>query len=114
MVALMVAGSAAEGVAGSGARHWLGLIATPLSGREILRAKMLGAIWRAAGSSAFCWGSGRSGSLAGAVHPLGFLAELVGLVALGAFFAALGTSAALGRAAGSGPSSELSCPRSCC
>ena len=50
---LMVAGYAAEGVAVEKDRDtWLGLIATPLSGWEILRAKMIGAVWRARCS---CW-----------------------------------------------------------
>jgi ABC-type transport system involved in multi-copper enzyme maturation permease subunit len=93
---MLVAGSAAEGVAGERERDtWLGLIATPLTGREILRAKMLGAVWRAREVAFVMIGLWTVGLLAGAVHPLGFLAELVGLAVSGGFFAALGTHASL-------------------
>jgi ABC-type transport system involved in multi-copper enzyme maturation permease subunit len=96
MYAILVAGAAAEGVAGERERDtWLGLIATPLTGREILGAKMLGAVWRARVVIGVMIGLWTVGLLAGALHPLGFLAELVGLAASGGFFAALGTYAAL-------------------
>jgi ABC-type Na+ efflux pump permease subunit len=93
---MVVAGSASEGVAGERERDtWLGLIATPLTGREILRAKMLGAVWRAREVAFVMIGLWTVGLLAGAVHPLGFLAELAGLAVSGGFFAALGTYASL-------------------
>jgi len=93
---LMVAGFAAEGVAGEKDRDtWLGLIATPLSGWEILRAKMIGAVWRARPLLLVLVGLWIVGLLAGALHLLGFLAGLVGLVAMTWFFAALGTYVSL-------------------
>ncbi len=49
MRALSIAatGMAAEGIISERAREtWDGLIATPLDGRTILRAKMIGAAWR--------------------------------------------------------------------
>src|SRR5262249_32553389 len=45
---IVVAGAAAEGVAAERARGtWDSLLATPLDGREILTAKMAGAVWKA-------------------------------------------------------------------
>jgi ABC-type transport system involved in multi-copper enzyme maturation permease subunit len=70
---------------------WTSLIATPLEGYEILRAKMLGAVW---GSKVLVivlvllW---TIGLLAGAVHPFGFFAVLVELVVFTWFAVALGT-----------------------
>ena len=64
---------------------WLGLIATSLSGCEILRAMMLGPVLsrlRALDIIAL-W---TVGLMAGAVHPLGFLAAVTGLVVLPGFF----------------------------
>ncbi len=77
---LIIAGMAAEGVATEKERGtWLGLIATPLSGWEILRAKMLGAFWRARVLSLVMVGLWTVGLLTGAVHPLGFVAAMAGL-----------------------------------
>jgi ABC-type transport system involved in multi-copper enzyme maturation permease subunit len=93
---LMVAGAAAESVATEREREtWLGLIATPLTGREILRAKMLGSIWRTRGPAFLMLALWTVGLLAGAVHPLGFLAALAGLVVSCWFLAALGVSMSL-------------------
>jgi hypothetical protein len=93
---LVIAGLAAEGVVAEKDRDtWLGLIATPLSGWEILRAKMIGAAWRARGFSLILAGLWIVGLLAGALHPLGFLAALIGLGATTWFFAALGTYVSL-------------------
>lgn len=79
---VMLAGLAAEGVAAERERDtWLGLIATPLTGREILRAKMLGAVWRARGVLIMMAGLWTLGLVTGAVHPLGFAAAVVGLAA---------------------------------
>jgi hypothetical protein len=74
---------------------WLGLVATPLTGWEIVRAKILGAIWRrreGIGTLVALW---TAGLVAGAVHPLGYLAGLAGLAASCGFFAALGVSLAM-------------------
>lgn len=93
---LMVAGAAAESVAGERERDtWLGLIATPLTGREILRAKMIGSIWKARWVGASMLVLWVVGLLAGAVHPLGFAAALGGLAVSGWFLAALGVFASL-------------------
>jgi hypothetical protein len=74
---------------------WLGLIATPLSGWEILRAKMLGPVLsrlRGASTLIALW---TVGLMAGAVHPLGFLAAVTGLAVLAWFCSALGVSRSL-------------------
>ncbi len=94
---LMVAGAAAESVAAEREREtWLGLLATPLTGREILRAKMLGSIWRTRGLAFTMLALWTVGLLAGAVHPLGFLAALAGMAVSSWFLAALGVSMSLG------------------
>jgi ABC-type Na+ efflux pump permease subunit len=88
---LMVAGVAAEGVTTEKERNtWLGLIATPLSGGEILRAKMIGAVWKCRGISVPMVAVWTVALLAGALHPLGFLAGLLVLGITSWFFAALG------------------------
>jgi hypothetical protein len=93
---LMVVGAAAESVAAERERDtWLGLIATPLTGREILRAKLLGSIWRTRGLAILMLALWVVGLLAGAVHPLGFLAALIGLGVSGWFLAVLGVSMSL-------------------
>ncbi len=71
---------------------WLALLATPLTGREILRAKMLGALWRLRLPLIGMVGLWLLGVLAGAVHPLGFLASIVGLAISTGFLLAMGTS----------------------
>ena len=81
-VATVFAG-AGEGMKGEQKRDtWLGLIATPLTGREILRAKGRG-IWRALQALFLMVGLWTIGLLAGAVHPLGFLAAIAFLAASG-------------------------------
>ena len=74
---------------------WLGLIATPLTGREILRAKMLGSFWKARESAFTLLGLWTIGLLAGAIHPVGFLASVAFLAISGVFYAALGLSMVL-------------------
>jgi hypothetical protein len=89
-------GAAALGVKRERDRDtWLGLIATPLSGWENLRAKMLGPVLsrlRGALTLIALW---TVGLMAGAVHPLGFLAAITGLAALAWFCSALGVSRSL-------------------
>src|SRR5262249_33660196 len=89
LYALMLAGFSPEGVAVERARDpWTGLLATPLTGWEIFRAKMIGAAWRARWAPialVALWGVGVVG---GAVHPLGFVAALVVLAAFTALFVA--------------------------
>ena len=74
---------------------WLGLIATPLTGREILRAKRLGAIWKARWLASLMLGLWTVGLLAGAIHPLGFLSAVVGLGFSSWFLASLGVFASM-------------------
>jgi hypothetical protein len=89
--------AAAEGIAGERERcTWDALLATPLSAREIIRAKMLGAFWwRGRACAVWMLVIWTVGLVAGAVHPIGFLAALVGLLAAAWFATALGTYASL-------------------
>ncbi len=93
---LVVAGYAAESLSFERERDtWPGLIATPLTGREILVAKMLGTAWRlrlVMGGMAGLW---LVGLVAGAIHPLGFLAALAGMGVSGGFLLALGSYVSL-------------------
>jgi hypothetical protein len=89
-------GAAALGVKRDRERGtWLGLIATPLSGWEILRAKMLGPVLSRLGGALTLIALWTVGLMAGAVHPLGFLAAVTGLAALAWFCSALGVSRSL-------------------
>jgi len=93
---LFLFGAAAEGVKGERERDtWLSLIATPLTGWEILRAMMLGPVLRRRGGALTMIGLWTVGLMAGAVHPLGFLAAVTGLAALAWFCSALGVSRSL-------------------
>jgi len=93
---IMLAGRAAVSIAAERDRDtWLGVIATPLTGFEILRAKMLGAVCQirdCVGVLVVLW---IVGLLAGALHPLGFLAALISLGASIAFFAAWGVATSM-------------------
>jgi hypothetical protein len=93
---VMVCGTAAMGVTVERDRDtWHSLMATALTGWEILRAKMLAAIWRARNAGLTLIALWAVGLLAGAVHPLGFLSAVAGLIVIGAFYAALGVSLSL-------------------
>ncbi len=88
---ILVVGYAAEGLTRERQRDtWLGLIATPLSGREILRAKMIGAIWKARSMALPMLGLWAVGLAAGAIHPIGFAAAVAGLAGSTWFLAAWG------------------------
>ena len=56
---------------------WISLISTPLTGREILRGKVLGALWGQRGFAAVPVGLWTIGLITGTVHPLGFLGALL-------------------------------------
>ncbi|OJW16748.1 MAG: hypothetical protein BGO49_15905 [Planctomycetales bacterium 71-10] len=74
---------------------WSGLLATPLTGGEIVRGKVLGALWRGRETIALLlilWGLGLA---SGAVHPLGFLAAIAWIVASTPLFAAMGVAQGL-------------------
>jgi hypothetical protein len=74
---------------------WFGLIATPLTGWEILRAKMLGALWYARWYLVILITLWTLGLVAGALHPIGYLAGLAELIVMSGFFAAWGISKSL-------------------
>jgi hypothetical protein len=93
---IVVAGAAAEGVAAERTRGtWDSLLATPLDGREILRAKMIGAVWKARWGGLLLAVLWSAGLLAGSLHPLGVAAALAVLGISTWFMAALGTYASL-------------------
>jgi hypothetical protein len=93
---VMVCGTAAMSVIVERDRNtWPSLIATSLDGWEILRAKMLAAIWRARSAALILIALWVVGLGAGAVHPLGLLNAIAGLIVIGAFYAALGVSLSL-------------------
>jgi hypothetical protein len=89
---LLVSAYGAESIATERAKAtWQSLIATSLDGRQILRAKRLGAIWRARvvlGALAF---AGLLGLVCGAIHPVALLAHSALAVCAIWFCAALGT-----------------------
>jgi ABC-type transport system involved in multi-copper enzyme maturation permease subunit len=93
---LVLAGLSSEAIAAEKERDtWLGLLATPLSGWEILRAKMQGALWRLRGFVLVLLGLWTVALLAGALHPLGLIAALAGLAATSWFYTALGVHVSL-------------------
>jgi hypothetical protein len=92
----MLAVAASESIATERERDtWLGVIATPLSGTEILRAKILGAVWRIRDCIGVLIALWIVGLLAGALHPLGFIAAVLSLGTSIAFFAAWGVYVSL-------------------
>jgi hypothetical protein len=93
---LAVAGASASSVAIERERDtWVSLTATPLTGREILRGKVLGALWHQRGFAVvlvFLWALGL---VTGAVHPLGLLASIALVALLTWFVATLGVYCSL-------------------
>jgi ABC-type transport system involved in multi-copper enzyme maturation permease subunit len=73
------------------ARTWEGLLATPLEPAEIIRAKVLGAIFRQRVLVALVFGPWLVGLVLWALHPLGLLLATAGLAAFLWFAAAVGT-----------------------
>jgi ABC-type Na+ efflux pump permease subunit len=93
---IVVSGFAVEGLTLERSRDTLsGLLATPLTGPEILRAKMLGAVYRVRGLLICLLAMWTLGLLAGAIHPAGYLAGVVGLAVSIWFCVALGTYGSL-------------------
>ena len=88
----MIAATTAAGIA---TEHegdtWTGLIATDLTGPEILRAKAIGALrrWRWAGGAVV--GLWTAGLLAGAIHPLGYALTLAEFAVFTGFALSLGS-----------------------
>src|SRR5262249_5588652 len=92
MYLLMVAGFASESIVAEKERDtWTGVLSTPLSGPEILRAKMLAVVWKVRGLALVLLGLWTVGLVTGALHPLGFVAAVAGLGAATACLVAFGT-----------------------
>jgi hypothetical protein len=88
---LAVAGASASCITMERERDtWVSLTSTPLTGAQILRAKMLGAIWGLRGFGVLIALFWVGGLLVGGVHPLGFVLSLATLAILTWFVAALG------------------------
>jgi hypothetical protein len=93
---LVAFGTALETLKGEQRRDtWLILISTPLSGWEILRAKLGGTVWRIRDGAFTLLGLWGIGLISGALHPLGFLMASAILAATAAFFIAQGQALAL-------------------
>ncbi len=96
VLVLMIAGVAAEGVIIERERDtWLGLIATPVSGWEIVRAKMFGAFWTTRTVTISFLALWITGLVTGAVHPIGFLAVVAELIVTCWLLSAIGVMASL-------------------
>ncbi len=90
-------GIANEAIVGERAREtWDSLIATPLTARDILRSKMLAALWRMRGLLGVMLGLWTIGLIAGAIHPLGFLVSVLLVAALIRFVLAFGLYISVG------------------
>jgi len=91
-----VMASAATKISGERERGtWISLGTTPLTGREIVRAKVLGTVWEMRGLGTVFLALWSLGLLAGAVHPFGVLAAAIGLVAFYSYAAAVGVFCSL-------------------
>ena len=96
LLVLIASGTAVETLASERAKDtWSSLIATPLSGREILREKLLASIWRLRELLITILSLWTLGLICGAVHPLGYLAAILTLASSTAFCLAAGQRAAL-------------------
>jgi ABC-type Na+ efflux pump permease subunit len=74
---------------------WTSLIATPLGGLEIIRAKMIGAVWGTRVLGLLLLSLWLVGLATGAVHPLGFAAVILTTPVFLWFIIALGTYVSL-------------------
>jgi hypothetical protein len=95
-VSLCAPGFVVEGIVNEHSREtWSSLVATPLSGADILRAKLLSSVWRmreVLGVLVVLWSLGL---ISGAIHPLGFVLTLLSLVSSTWFFMAWAVRGAL-------------------
>jgi ABC-type Na+ efflux pump permease subunit len=93
---LITSGTAVETLASERAKDtWSSLIMTPLTARDILRAKLLASVWRLRGigiTLVFLW---TLGLIAGAVHPIGYIAIVLTLVSSTLFYLVAGQLVAL-------------------
>lgn len=95
-LAILLAGAASSGIAYEREQDtWTALLTTQLNGREILRAKALGALWSARWGLAFLVAFWCTGLAAGAIHPVGFALALVELGVFAMFAVAAGTLVSL-------------------
>ena len=93
---LAVAGASASSVAVEREEDtWVSLTSTPLTGWEILRGKVLGAVWAQRGFGMVPLGLWAIALLTGSVHPLGFLGAVVMLGLVSWMVAAVGIHASL-------------------
>ena len=93
---LAVAGASASSVAVEREEDtWTSLTSTPLTGWEILRGKVLGAVWAQRGFAAIPLGLWTIGLLIGSVHPLGFLGAVLAFGLVTWMVVAVGVHASL-------------------
>jgi hypothetical protein len=96
LLTLIAAGAAADVLARERAKQtWTSLLATPLTGRDILRAALRAAAWRLRELLTVVWGLWTIGLIAGAIHPLGYLVAMMELAATTWFFVAFGALGAI-------------------
>ncbi len=89
---LGIASSAASGLSSEREEdQWISLISTPLTGREILRAKMIGPVWGLRLVAALLFLLWLVGLVVGSIHPFGLLACLVEFAVFTWFLTSLGT-----------------------
>ena len=74
---------------------WIPLVSTPLDGREILRAKLIGSAWSCRWLAAAILGSIGVGVLLGGVHPYGALLDIGLIAAFGVVILASSTLASI-------------------
>jgi ABC-type Na+ efflux pump permease subunit len=96
LIWVVAAGMSSEGITSERSREtWNSLIATPLVAREILRSKMLAALWRMRWLLATPLGLWTIGLAAGGLHPIGFVASVLTLAALTWFMLTFGVFCSL-------------------
>lgn len=94
---LAVAGASASSIAIEREEDtWVSLVSTPLSGWQIIRGKMVGALWGLRGFGVLMGLLWVVGLVLGGVHPLGFALTLLVVAVLTAAVAALGVDTSLG------------------
>ncbi len=92
LTALLVGAGAATGITMEREKDaWTSLTVTPLEGHEIVKGKILGALWRISGILAALLLVWLIGLICGAVHPLGFLLAILATTIDLTFIAVLGT-----------------------
>jgi ABC-type Na+ efflux pump permease subunit len=96
LLVLITSGTAVETLTSERAKDtWSSLIMTPLSARDILRGKLLAALWRLRGIGVTILAMWTLGLVSGAVHPIGYLATVLTLASSTAFYLVAGQLTAL-------------------